>query len=48
MSNEDLQVLYEAVNTNASFEEFAWFVQSTKETDVPTILSWFKGSESIH
>jgi hypothetical protein len=45
MSTEDLQVLYEAVNTNATFEEFVWFVGN--ETDVPTILSWFKDS-TVH
>ena len=40
MSTEDLHVLYEAVNTKATFEEFVWFVGN--ETDVQTILSWFK------
>lgn len=40
MSIEDLQVLYEAVNIKATFEEFVWFVGD--ETDVQTILSWFK------
>lgn len=45
MSVEDLRILYDAISTNASFEEFVWFVG--KETNVQTILSWFKGS-TIH
>jgi hypothetical protein len=45
MSMEDLHVLYEAVNIKASFEEFVWFVG--EETDVQTILSWFKDT-TVH
>lgn len=45
MSIENLIVMYEAVNTNASFEEFAFFVGD--ETDVQTILSWFKNT-TVH
>jgi len=45
MSMDDLHVLYEAVNIKASFEEFVWFVG--EETDVQTILSWFKDT-TVH
>lgn len=41
MSVEELQIMYEAVDTDATFEEFVFLVAD--ETDVKTILSWFKG-----
>jgi len=45
MTLKELTILFQAVNTNATFEEFVWFVG--EETNVQTILSWFKDT-TVH
>lgn len=40
MPLKDLTTLYQAINTKATFEEFVWLIG--EETNVQTILSWFK------